>query len=173
MKYEYPIKLDAKAIAHAGALHSTASDAQEDQAPTGALTPLFTVTSSPLAAQECKEWVLAQIANWPEIKVGSRRECQDTMFGRICADVPAFYNRTCTKYVYVDVCYPTGVWADVEECLKGSAVAGAVAAVIASPQAGAAAFEVTLKGCLAAKGKAWADQVRVSGGWRSKCGDWH
>lgn len=133
------------------------------------LTPLNVGT------RETKEFPVAEINGWPETKTEMETKCVDLPWplGRVCTDLPTVYQRSCKKYVSIDVTYPTGMLSDVEDCVKGAGLAAAVAAVIASPEAAAPAFEVALKGCLAAKGASWVDQVSVSTGWRSSCGDWH
>ena len=167
MSYEYPIKFDAK--------DSTAKAPGFDDVRTIPISDTVTAAAAAASPQECKEWVIAEIGSWPEGKGTTEQSCVDLGWpiGRVCAELPRLWQRTCTKYVGVDVCYPSGVWSDVEECLKGAAVAAVVAAVIASPEASGPTFEVALKGCLAAKGAAWADQVTATPSWRSKCGDWH
>jgi len=137
--------------------------------------PNFRVTPAVREGIECADFRLVEIGNWPETKTEMVTECRDLGWpiGRVCADIPRVYQRTCTKFVYVHVCYPTGARADIEDCLKSAAVIGAITGVIASPSAGAAAFESALKACLIQKGRQWADQVRVSGDLGSECGDWH
>lgn len=136
--------------------------------------PRFRVSLVARAGQETRRFRLAEVGGWPETKVVMEQACVDLPFGgRICTDVPRLYTRTCTKLIYVDVTYPAGAVADIEDCVRGAAVAAAIAAIVSSGGAGAAAFEAALKGCLAAKGAAWADQVSATAGIDSECGEWH
>ena len=170
MPIQYPLKFAP--LAPSKGVHASSP---EDLHRTAVSQPKFRIQNLAMAGQECKEFRLAEIGNWPETKTDMETQCIDFGWpiGRVCTDVPRIYLRTCTKYVYVNVCYPSGMLADVEDCVRGAALASAVAAIIASPEAAAPAFEVALKGCLAAKGAAWADQVSASSGWKSDCGDWH
>jgi hypothetical protein len=170
MSIQYPIKFAP--VAASKGVHSSAAS---ESVSSVVSHPKFRIESLAKGGQECKEFRLAEIGGWPETKTEMETQCVDLGWpiGRICTDIPRIYHRSCTKFVYVNVCYPTGMLADVEDCVKGAALASAVAAVIASPEAAAPVFEVALKGCLAAKGATWADQVSVSAGWSSACGDWH
>lgn len=145
--------------------------------PNNALQNGMRLRLTPLSGpnKESKEFSVAEINGWPETKTEMETKCVDLGWplGRVCTDLPTVYHRSCKKYVYIDVTYPVGMLADVEECVKGAGLAAAVAAVVASPEAAGPAFEVALKGCLAAKGASWVDQVSASTGWRSACGDWH
>jgi hypothetical protein len=170
MAIEFPIRIEREA-----GTKSFDPSSIPDSFPSNQNFPQFKLTPGTKTGQECKQYRLAEIGGWPEQKGAMETRCVDAGWpiGRLCADVPVIYNRTCTKFVYVSVCYPTGMWADVEECIKGAALASAVAAVISSPGSAGPAFELALKGCLAAKGVAWADQVSVTAGADSECGDWH
>lgn len=128
------------------------------------------VTFEAAARAESVTIDLAKIGNWPEFKTVMKVKCK---WG-ICTKVPVAYRRSCTKFAYVKVGYPSEQDAlnDIKQCIAGSALAAAVAAVIASGAAGAAVFEAALISCLKAKGYSWAEDVRVSAGWRSECGSW-
>jgi hypothetical protein len=139
-------------------------------APTG---PHFKVTRKVSKGTECQLIKLLVIGNWEEIKIDSEVQCIGTPFGDICSSVPVTFHRTCQKYVGLRICYPTGVWPDIKNCVEGAAVAGTIAAVIASPEAGGAVFEAALKECLTQAGFNWADQVTADGVADSDCGDWH
>jgi hypothetical protein len=137
--------------------------------------PSFRLTRTGKAGHESFDFVLAEIDGWPEAKEEMVTRCVDLGWplGRACADVPQFFQRTCKKRVYVRVFYPAGVLEDVRECVLGAGLASAAAAVISSPAAAGAAFEVALKGCLAAKGAAWANEITATADTDSVCGDWH
>ena len=137
--------------------------------------PKFTFQLIAKAGQECKEYKLAEISGWPEAKTEMEQACVELPWpiGRVCTDLPRIYTRICTKYVYVNVCYPVGMWGDVEDCIKGAALASAISAVISSPASAGPTFQVVLQGCLTAKGAAWANEVTITAGSGSSCGDWH
>jgi hypothetical protein len=122
-------------------------------------------------------FIVAVISHWPETKTVMEQACTDLPWpiGHVCTDLPRIYLRDCELQVYIDVSYPdvAGALNDIEACVSSAALAGAIAAVIASPSAGAAVFEAALEGCLLAKGKEWASQVSASAGTASSCGDWH
>ena len=120
------------------------------------------------AGSETKVYKLATIGNWPEFKTEWKVRCK---FG-ICTKVPVAYRRHCTKFAYVKVTYPTGQEDEIKDCIAGSALASAVAAVISGGAAGAAVFERALQLCLEVKGYDWANGVRVGAGWDSECGKW-
>jgi hypothetical protein len=70
--------------------------------------PEVSIEVIPDAGQECHRFRLAEIRNWPEVKTTWELKCV-TVFGKkICTKVPVVYHRTCTKFAYVDVCYPAG-----------------------------------------------------------------
>lgn len=170
MSNEYPVRFTLSA--------STSSKGPKDAAvsnqATSEVNPKFKITPLTKSGQECSEFRLAEIEGWPETKAEMEQACVDLPFGlgRACTDLPRIYTRKCTKYVYLKVCHPSGMLSDVEECVKGAALAGAMAAIISSPASAVPAFEVALKGCLAAKGAGWSDQISASAGWDSSCGDW-
>jgi len=133
----------------------------------------FTISLEPQTGQECHRFRLAEIKGWPETKVVMEQKCV-TVFGhRMCTDVPRLYHRSCVLYVYVEVCYPTGMLNEVTQCVTSAALAGAVAAVISGGAAVAGAFKVALEACLLAKGQKWADKISVGAGTDSDCGPWH
>ncbi|RTL73090.1 MAG: hypothetical protein EKK41_01340 [Hyphomicrobiales bacterium] len=135
--------------------------------------PEFKIHLLPKAGHECHRFRLAEIRGWPETKVEMEQQCV-TIFGhRICTDIPRLYHRSCTLYAYVDVCYPAGGLNDVETCILGAALAGAVAAVISGGAAAGPAFKSALEACLLAKGVAWASDITVNAGSDTDCVPWH
>lgn len=173
MAMSFPLKFDP--VAKAKAFDKAEPSDQEIAVSS---EPKFRfVYPTPKGDQECHDYRLAEISGWPETKTTMETRCVDLGWpvGRICTDVPQIWNRTCIKFIYVRICHPTaeGVWADIEACIIGGALAGAIAAVISSPAASGPAFEVALKACLAAKGATWVDQVTVTADTGSECGEWH
>ncbi len=167
MAFKYPIEFKLPA--------APKSRTFAEDKPVGAPFGRIARQVKPRAGQETQRFVLASIGSWPEVKTVMEPSCVDLPWpiGHVCTDLPRVYQRTCTKIIYVDVTYPTGGLQDVTDCVTGSAVAAAIAAVLADPATGAAVFEAALKACLEAKGKEWAQQVSVSAGLDSQCGDWH
>ncbi|MFT3974424.1 MAG: hypothetical protein QM699_13530 [Amaricoccus sp.] len=135
--------------------------------------PQFFVDELDTHGKECHRFNLAQIKNWPEVKTDFKLKCVKVFGKRICTKVPVVYHRTCTKYAFVNICYPTGGLQDVTDCVVGAGLASAVAAVVSGGSAAAGTFKAALETCLIAKEVAWADQVTVTAGWDSKCGPWH
>ncbi len=125
------------------------------------------------SGQECHRFRLVTIGNWPEVKTDFKLQCVKIFGKKICTKVPVIFNRTCTKYAYADVCYPTGELQEVEDCMVGSALAAAISAVVSSGAAAGPTFKAALEACLLAKGATWADQITVNAGWDSECGAWH
>jgi hypothetical protein len=135
--------------------------------------PVFTVELVAGANQECHRFHLAEITGWPEVKTEWKLQCV-TIFGhKVCTNVPVVYHRSCTLYVFVDVCYPRGGLNDIQTCVTGAALAGAVAAVISGGAAAAPAFKAALEACLLARGVKWANEISVNAGTASECGPWH
>jgi hypothetical protein len=161
----YPIQFDAETQKEIGP-KDPRSDLQLDP-------PAFTVELVPGANEECHRFHLAEIKGWPEVKTEWKLQCV-TIFGhKVCTKVPVVYHRTCTLYVFVDVCYPKGGLNDIETCVTGAGLAAAVAAVISGGAAAAPAFKAALEACLLAKGVKWANSISVNAGTASECGLWH
>lgn len=118
-----------------------------------------------------REFKLTTISNWPQTKTVMKTQCTSGPF-RICTDVPVLYTRSCTRIAYVKIRFMDGFEKEIEACLKSSALAAAIAAIISGGAAGVASFQLALIRCLEAKGLQWANSVRVSGGWKSTCGKW-
>jgi len=108
------------------------------------------------AGKETKRYTLATIGSWPETKT----ECWSKNASGyphldlgFVLNIPRIYQRTCEKITFVDVTYPTGMVQDIEECVKGAALAAANSGrSIEWWRRFSATFEAALKGCLAAKG---------------------
>ncbi|TPI13075.1 hypothetical protein FJW06_15620 [Mesorhizobium sp. B4-1-3] len=135
--------------------------------------PAFHIEVEAKSGQECHRFKLVTIGNWPEVKTEFRLKCVKIFGKKICTKVPVIYNRTCTKYAFVDVCYPTGELKEVQDCVVSAALAAAIAAVVTSGSAAGPTFKAALEACLLAKGAKWADQITVNAGWDSECGAWH
>jgi hypothetical protein len=135
--------------------------------------PEVSIELVPASGQECHRFRLAEVKNWPEVKTTWELKCVHVFGKRICTKVPVIYHRTCTKFAYVDVCYPAGALNDISSCVTGAALASAVASVISDGSAAAGTFKAALEACLLAKGASWADQVSVAPNWGSECGPWH
>ena len=139
-----------------------------------AVHALSTVEFEVMAGKESHDFVLASIKGWPETKVEWDERCVKVFGRKICTKVPVLYHRNCTLEVVVRVYYPTGFLNDIENCITGSALAAAVAAVITSGSAAAGTFQAALEACLLAKGAKWADQVAVEvPPPKTDCGPWH
>jgi hypothetical protein len=165
MKGAYPIQFEAESDKSRGPKDER-SDLQLG-------LPRFTVELEAGPGVECHRFHLAEIKGWPEVKTEWKLQCV-TIFGhKVCTNVPVFYHRTCTLFVFVDVCYPKGGLNDVQTCILGAAMAAAVAAVISGGAAAAPAFKAALEACLLAKGIKWASSITVNAGTASECGPWH
>ncbi|KQV58708.1 MULTISPECIES: hypothetical protein [unclassified Caulobacter] len=166
MRLEYPIVFDQPIVTEAERAEDIAILNAESEA-----SPFAYVTYDiePRTDEEAHVWHLAKISGWPEAKTVWKVKCH---LG-ICTKVPVLYRRSCTKFAYAKVIYPTGQMSAVNECVVGAGLAAAVAAVISGGAAASATFEAALQACLEAKGYEWARSVRVSAGWDSQCGDWH
>jgi hypothetical protein len=141
----------------------------DQQAKTGTL-----VFKSAVPAQTGEEKIrVAKIGEWPEVKTKWIKRCGRGAIGKnICVKVPKIFHRTSERILFLKIRYPKTIEKDVKECIRGSLAAGVIAAVIASPAVGAAAFKGVLKGCLAAKATNLANQVDVSADWDVVHGKW-
>lgn len=130
------------------------------------------ILAEPTDGEECFTKQIASIGNVDDHKIEMERKCWGKKPLRVCGDVPVPYKRSCERRLVLRVCHPTGVRADVEECIATALVGGVIAAIVTSPEGGAAAFEKLLQACLAAKALSWSSRVHVSAHWEKVCGDW-
>jgi hypothetical protein len=123
------------------------------------------------ASRACSKENILSVGKWPETKTVWKTECTSPPI-RICTDVPYVYTRECQKFLYGEVCYPTDLRKDAEECLK-IAVAAALLAIPSGGAAGAkAAFIASITSCIASKFGQRAKEISFGTDVGSSCGKW-
>lgn len=119
---------------------------------------------------------IASTRNWPEFKTEMVRECRRTPLGRICANVPRLFTRTCDKKVFAEISFPQSiedaVTDAVTKCGLAAAVASAAVAISGGAVAASPVFTASFKACIDLSAYEYASRIRIRVKDETSCSRW-